>query len=158
MTGEVVIPSTGEPVRQRLPIIDPSTGEIVPGRHLTTSEALAFQPRTPVEMEYVIEELGQSLDRAAVALGELIDLRYEAETAYVRAKSEARTQAPGGFAADKTAYADLHSIDELEHLNNCKAALHKCEALERVVRDRLMSALNLNKSVTTAYNGAGMRH
>ncbi len=158
MSGEVVIPSTGEPVRQRLPIVDPSTGEIVPGRHLTTSEALAFQPRTPVEVEFLIEELGQSLDRAAVALGELHDLRYEAETAYVRARSEARLAAPGGFAADKTAYADLNSIDELEHLNDCKAALHKCEALEQAVRARFYGYLNLNKSVTAAYNGAGMRH
>ncbi|MDJ0323195.1 hypothetical protein QMG61_05385 [Cryobacterium sp. PH31-AA6] len=143
---------------------DPDTGEV--GAEVVKSEFAAkadrlrnSAPTNPVEMEFFIREANALLEELPEVMLEINERRYAAERAYSARKNSqmafyGRTGHPVSFAR---ARAEVDAQPELETWHNTKAEYHYAEDTERGLRTRIYSMLNINKSVTAAYNTGGGR-
>lgn len=108
-------------------------------------------PLDPVELEFMIQELSDRLERSVPVLRDLWEQRYQTEREYIRIKGEALLNATGYTVAEKRAEADLTAMEAMESWQAAKTTLHAAEELQKALRAKLYGLLNLNKSVTATY-------
>lgn len=134
--------------------------EIVKSEFAAKAELLReAAPTNPVEMEFYIREANALLEELPNLLLEINNRRYEAERKYAARKNTqmafyGRNGHPVSFAR---AMAEVDAQSELEAWHNTKAEYHYAEDTERALRTKIYSMLNINKSVTAAYNTGGGR-
>lgn len=129
--------------------------------HMTTGQVLQYEPLTPLEIQYAIEEIQAALDRYAAVYPHLKHEEYATERAYITKKAQARLLAPaGGYDRDRAAYAEAESMPELEAWHLAKEKRHAADALEKALRSKLFGYLNMNKALAAqmqSFGGPGAR-
>ena len=146
--------------------VDTESGEVGVAVDIVKSEFAGkaaelrnFAPTNPVEMEFFIREANALLEVMPEVMLEINNRRYTAERAYAARKNTqmafyGRTGNQVSFAR---ALAEVDAQSELETWHNTKAEYHYAEDTERALRTKIFSMLNINKSVTAAYNTGGGR-
>jgi hypothetical protein len=125
-------------------------------KHMGTGEVLAYEPMTPLELTYALEEIGAAFDRYGAVRPLLAHKRYAAERAYIAAKANARLTAPsGGYHADREAYANLHSMAELEALHLAKELEKSADALFEALKSKSISYMSMSKANVAAQQSGG---
>lgn len=141
--------------------VDSATGEVNDRVEVVKAEFAAkadqlrnFAPTNPVEMEFFIREANALLEKMPDVLLEINERRYAAERAYSARKNSqmAFYGRTGNAVTFARALAEMDAQPELETWHNAKAEYHYAEDTERGLRTRIFSMLNINKSVTAAYN------
>lgn len=136
--------------------VNPTTGEVVAASGFSierADELRNFQPTSPVEMEFFIREANGLLEQMPDAMLEINQRRYDAERAYSRRKNEqlAFYGRQGMAATFARAQAEVDAQPELEQWHAEKAAYHYAEDTERALRTKVMSMLNINRSIATQF-------
>ncbi|MGI6878792.1 hypothetical protein [Microbacterium sp. gxy059] len=136
--------------------VDPSTGEVggEGGFSVQRADELrGFQPTNPVEIEFFIREANGLLEKMPDVLLEINERRYDAERAYSRRKNAqlAFYGRQGVAATFARAQAEVDAQSELEKWHAAKAEYHYAEDTERALRTKVMSMLNINRSISTQY-------
>ena len=124
--------------------------------HSTTGEILDYQPVSPVEVEYIIRELGDRLERAVVILDQLQRERYDAETEYSSAFETAKLMSKREMYSDRRSEAKLACKPQELALNEAKAKLHHAERLQDALKAKLMGYQNINKVNGAAFGAGGV--
>lgn len=124
--------------------------------HAATGEILDYQPVSPVEVEYIIREIGDRLERAVVVLDELQRARYAAESAYSAAFETAKLTSKKEMYSDRRSEAKLACLPLERELNEAKAKLHHAENLQDALKAKLMGYQNINKVNGAAYSAGGV--
>ena len=124
--------------------------------HAATGEILDYQPVSPVEIEYIIREIGDRLERAVVVLDELQRARYEAESAYSAAFETAKLTSKQEMYSDRRSEAKLSCLPLERAMNEAKAHLHHAENLQDALKAKLMGYQNINKVNGAAYGVGGV--
>ncbi len=124
--------------------------------HATTGELIEYQPVSPVEIEFIIREIGDRLERAVVILDQLQRERYEAETAYSEAFEKAKLMSKREMYSDRRSEAKLACLPQEHALNEAKAKLHHAERLQDALKAKLMGYQNINKVNGAAYGVGGV--
>lgn len=128
-------------------------GEIV---HAVNGEILDYRPVSPVEVEYIIRELGDRLERAVPILDELQRARYTAEEEYSRQFEMAKLQSKRELYNERIAEAKLACLPYMHALNEAKAKLHHAERLQDALKAKLMGYQNINKVNGAAFQVGGI--
>lgn len=128
-------------------------GEVV---HAVTGEILDYRPVSPVEVEYIIRELGDRLERAVPILDELQRARYTAEEEYSRQFEMAKLQSKRELYNERIAEAKLACLPHMHALNEAKAKLHHAERLQDALKAKLMGYQNINKVNGAAFQVGGI--
>lgn len=123
--------------------------------HAPTGELIDYQPVSPIEIEYIIRELSERLERATVVIDELQRARYDAEEEYSRSFETAKLQSRRDLYNERIAEAKLACLPKLHDLNEAKAKLHHAEHLQDALKAKLMGYQNINKVQAAAYSGGG---
>jgi hypothetical protein len=143
-------------------IIDPGTGELIQSAAeesvvalLTPIELVRYEPLGPAQLEELIQILSDRVERSAGVIVRLYEGVHRAEETYegklsdfMAANASYGTQMAKRIAMTKTK-------EELHELNLAKEKLRYAEELQRALTSKLYGYMNLNKSVTAAYNAAG---
>lgn len=116
-----------------------------------TGEVLDYQPTNPVEVEYIIRELAERLERAVPVLDDLQRKRYEAETAYSEAFEMAKLRSTAELYSDRRSEAKIACLPLQRELDDIKAQLHHAERLQEALRAKLSGYQTISKSVQSAY-------
>ncbi|UAJ80184.1 hypothetical protein IT072_03810 [Leifsonia sp. ZF2019] len=124
--------------------------------HSTTGELLDYQPVSPMEIEFIIREIGDRLERAVVIIDTLQRARYDAEEAYSKAFEMAKLESKRHLYNDRIAEARLSCLPLLRELNEAKAQLHHAEHLQDALKSKLMGYQNINKVNGAAYGVGGV--
>ena len=119
--------------------------------HGPTGELIDYQPVSSVEIEYIIREIGDRLERAAVVIDGLQRDRYTAEEEYSRAFETAKLGSKRDLYNERLAEARLACLPLMRELNEAKAKLHHAEHLQEALKAKLMGYQNINK-----VNGAAL--
>lgn len=123
--------------------------------HTPTGELIEYQPVSPLEIEFIIREIGDRLEAAVKVLDQLQRERYEAEEAYSRALETAKLSSTRATYNDRLAEARLSCLPLLRDVNEAKAKLHHAERLQDALRAKLMGYQNINKVNGAAYGVGG---
>lgn len=123
--------------------------------NMTTGEVLDFEPLNPVELEYIIRELGDRLEAAVPVLKQMWHDRYEAERAMIEARAKAMLTAKADTVTEKRAEADLAALPYRLEFDLKKETLHAAEELQKALTAKLYGYLNLNKALASSYNASG---
>ena len=75
--------------------------------HAVTGEVFDYQPVSPLEVEYIIREIGDRLERSVPILDELQRERYAAESAYSAAFETAKLSSKQEMYSDRRSEAKL---------------------------------------------------
>ncbi|MDN4598479.1 hypothetical protein [Leifsonia virtsii] len=124
--------------------------------HSTTGELIDYQPVSPMEIEFIIREIGDRLERAVVVIDSLQRARYDAEEAYSKAFEMAKLESKRHLYNDRIAEARLSCLPLLRELNEAKAQLHHAEHLQDALKAKLMGYQNINKVNGAAYGVGGV--
>lgn len=119
--------------------------------HSVTGEVLDYVPANPVEVEYIIRELADRLERAVPILDDLQKKRYEAETAYSAAFETAKLTSKAEMYSDRRSEAKIACLGLERELNEVKAQLHHAERLQEALKAKLSGYQTISKSVQAAY-------
>lgn len=123
---------------------------------LTTGEILDFEPLNPVELEYIIRELGDRLEAAVPVLKQMWHERYEAEREMIQARAKAMLTSKADSVTEKRAEADLAALPYRLEFDLKKETLHAAEELQKALTAKLYGYLNLNKALSASYNAGGI--
>jgi hypothetical protein len=123
--------------------------------HAVTGELLEYQPVSPIEIEFIIREIGDRLERAVPILDQLQRERYEAESAYSKAFETAKLTSKREMYSDRRSEAKLACLPQELALNEAKAKLHHAERLQDALKAKLMGYQNINKVNGAAYSAGG---
>ena len=120
----------------------------------TAQQMVNFQPLNPVQAEQLITEANKLLEQMPDVLLEINERRYEAERAWSKAKNTAMVKhhankMPVSIAR---AQAEVDAQPEREVFDRARAEFHYAEDTAKALTTKIYSLLNLNKSVTAAYN------
>lgn len=124
--------------------------------HTPTGELIEYQPVSPLEIEFIIREIGDRLEAAVKVLDQLQRERYEAEEAYSRALETAKLSSTRATYNDRLAEARLSCLPLLRDVNEAKAKLHHAERLQDALKAKLMGYQNINKVNGAAYGVGGV--
>lgn len=124
--------------------------------HAITGEVIDYQPVSPVEVEYIIREIGDRLERAVVVLDELQRAKYDAEEEYSRTFEMAKFESKRDLYNDRLAEARLTALPQMRALNEAKAKLHHAERLQDALKAKLMGYQNINKVNGAAFQVGGI--
>jgi len=119
--------------------------------HSVTGEVLDYTPANPVEVEYIIRELGERLERAVPVLDELQRARYDAESAYSSAFETAKLTSKAEMYSDRRSEAKLACLPLERELNEAKAKLHHAERLQDALKAKLSGYQTISKSLNQAF-------
>ena len=123
--------------------------------NLSSGEILEFEPMGPVELEFVIRELGDRLENAVPVLKQMWHDRYEAERELIKARATAMLQSKAATVTEKRAEADLAALPFRLDFDLKKETLHAAEELQKALTAKLYGYLNLNKALASSYNASG---
>lgn len=124
--------------------------------HTPTGELIDYRPVSPIEIEFIIREIGDRLEAAVTVLDELQRGRYEAEEAYSRALETAKLSSNRPTYNERLAEARLSCLPLLRTVNEAKAKLHHAERLQDALKSKLMGYQNINKVNGAAFGAAGV--
>ncbi|MBN9208174.1 MAG: hypothetical protein J0H96_05850 [Microbacterium ginsengisoli] len=123
--------------------------------HLSTGEIVEYDPVTPIEVEQMIRELGDRLERAVPVIKGLWADRYATERKYIEERAKAVMRSTEPTVTRQRAEADLAAMPYKHEFDNAKEILHAAEELQRALTAKLNGYLNLNRALTSAYFGSG---
>lgn len=121
---------------------------------MDTGEIVEYEPVTPIELEFMIRELGARLENAVPVLKELWTARYAAERALIEEKAKAVLRSNSSSVTEKRAEADLATMPFRRDFDAAKETLHAAEALQKALAARLMGLQNINKVLGQAYGAS----
>jgi len=124
--------------------------------HAPTGELINYQPVSPVEVEFIIREIGDRLEAAVQVLDQLQRARYDAEEAYSRAFETAKLSSKRDLYNERIAEAKLACLPLMRELNEAKAKLHHAEHLQEALKSKAMGYQNINKVNGAAYGMGGV--
>jgi hypothetical protein len=124
--------------------------------HAATGELIDYRPVSPVEVEFIIREIADRIERAPLILDELQRARYAAEAKYSEAFETAKIIGKASTYSDRRAEAILSCLPLQRELDEAKAKLHHAENLQDALKAKLMGYQNINKVNSAAYGAAGM--
>ena len=124
--------------------------------NLQTGELLQYEPVSPIELEMVIRELGDRLEKAVPVLKQLWAERYAAERKFIEERAKAMLRSSADSVTEKRAEADLASLPYRHEFDTAKEILHAAEELQKALTAKLYGYLNLNKAHAAAYQGGGV--
>lgn len=124
--------------------------------HPSTGELIDYRPVSPIEVEYVIREIGDRLERAVVVLDQLQRARYDAEEAYSKAFEMAKQQSKAEMYSDRRSEAILACLPLQRELNEAKAKLHHAERLQDALGKKLSGYQTIKKTFETGYGAGGV--
>lgn len=122
----------------------------------STGELVDYQPVSPMELEFIIREIGDRLESAVPVLKVMWHERYEAEREMIRARATAMLQSKADTVTEKRAEADLASLPYRLEFDLKKETLHAAEELQKALTAKLYGYLNLNKVQSAAYSVGGV--
>lgn len=124
--------------------------------HMSTGELIDYQPVSPVEIEFIIREIGDRLEAAVKVIDQLQRARYDAEEAYSKAFETEKTNGKAEMYSDRRSLAILACLPLMRELNEAKAKLHHAENLQDALKAKLMGYQNINKVNGAAYGVGGV--
>lgn len=124
--------------------------------NLTTGELIQFEPLSPLDLEFVIRELGDRLEQAVPILKTMWHDRYEAERELIKARATAMLNSKAATVTEKRAEADLAALPFRLDFDLKKETLHAAEELQKALTAKLYGYLNLNKALASSYNAGGI--
>lgn len=124
--------------------------------NLSTGEIVNYEPATPMELEMIIRELGDRLERAVPVIKQLWGDRYTAERKLIEERAKAVLRSNADTVTEKRAEADLASLPYRHDFDSAKEILHAAEELQKALTAKLYGYLNLNKVQATAYQVGGV--
>lgn len=123
--------------------------------NLSSGEILEFEPMGPVELEFVIRELGDRLENAVPVLKQMWHDRYEAERNLIENRAKAMLSSKAATVTEKRAEADIAALPYRLEFDLKKEVLHAAEELQKALTAKLYGYLNLNKALASSYNASG---
>lgn len=124
--------------------------------HAVTGEIFDYEPVSPVEVEYIIRELGDRLEKAVPILDRLQRARYDAEMAYSKAFEMAKQSSKRELYSDRRSEAKLACLPEERALNEAKAQLHHAERLQDALGKKLSGYQTIKKTLDAAWGAGGV--
>lgn len=124
--------------------------------HVVTGEIFDYQPVSPLEVEYIIREIGDRLERAVKVLDDLTRARYDAITEYSAAFELAKQRSKAELYSDRRSEAKLACLDLERKVNEAKAKLHHAERLQDALGKKLSGYQTIKKSQENAYGAGGV--
>lgn len=124
--------------------------------NLSTGEIVNFEPASPIELEMIIRELGDRLERAVPVIKQLWADRYAAERKLIEERAKAVIRSGAGTVTEKRAEADLATLQYRHDFDSAKEVLHAAEELQKALTAKLYGYLNLNKVQVAAYQVGGI--
>jgi hypothetical protein len=126
---------------------------------MTPMELVNYQPVSPPEVEEMIVVLSGRIEAAPGVIVDLYEKVHRAQEKYEGALADHLVAAAdkGHNTVVARAVAKSKTKAELHELNIAKEALRYAEELQKGLTSKLYGYLNLNKSMTAAYNAAGFR-
>lgn len=121
---------------------------------LSDGEVIDYQPISPVEIEFIIREIGDRLENAVPVLRELYEKRYAAERTYIEERAKAMLRSQESSITRQRAEADIASLKYKHEFDDAKEILHAAEHLQKALQSKLYGYLNLNKAHQAAWQGA----
>jgi hypothetical protein len=121
---------------------------------MDTGEIVSYEPVTPVELEFMIRELGERLERAVPAIKQMWHERYEAERTLLENHAKAMLRSDATTVAEKRAEAMLSTMPHRLDFDLKKETLHAAEELQKALAARLMGLQNINKVLGQAYGAS----
>ncbi|WIA99712.1 hypothetical protein [Curtobacterium sp. MCBA15_012] len=121
---------------------------------MDTGEIVSYEPVTPLELEFMIRELGERLERAVPVMKGLYKARYDAERALIEEKAKAVLRSGKASVTEKRAEADLETMTFRRDVDAAKETLHAAEELQKALAARLMGLQNINKVLGQAYGAS----
>lgn len=118
---------------------------------LTNGEVVDYDPVTPIELEFLIQELGKRLESAVPVIKQLWKARYDAERTLIEEKAKAVLRSNASSVTEKRAEADLSTMTFRRDFDAAKEILHAAEELQKALSSRLMGLQNLNKVLGQSY-------
>jgi hypothetical protein len=144
-------------------IVDPTTGELVLSEAeervvalMTPHELIEYQPLNPVELEQLIQILSDRVERSAGVIVRLYEGVHRAEEKYEGKLSDWMAQNVEYGPQMAKRIAMTKTKEELHALNLAKEQLRYAEVLADALKSKLYGYMNLNKSVTAAYQAGGI--
>lgn len=123
--------------------------------NLSSGEILDFEPMGPVELEFIIRELGERLENAVPVLKQMWHERYEAERNLIEMRAKAMLSSKAATVTEKRAEADIAALPYRLEFDLKKETLHAAEELQKALTAKLYGYLNLNKALSSSYNASG---
>jgi hypothetical protein len=123
--------------------------------HLSTGEIVEYEPASPLELEQMIREIGDRLERAVPVIRGLWADRYAAERKFIKERAKAVMRSAEPTVTRQRAEADLAAMPFKHEFDNAKEILHAAEELQRALTAKLNGYLNLNRALTSAYFASG---
>lgn len=124
--------------------------------HGTTGEVIEYQPVSPLEVEYIIRELGDRIERSVKILDQLQRARYEAESAYSAAFEQAKLTSKREMYSDRRSEAKIACLPLEREVNEAKAKLHHAERLQDALGRKLSGYQTIKKGLEAAYGAGGV--
>jgi hypothetical protein len=124
--------------------------------NLTTGEIVEYEPASPMELEMIIREIGDRLERAVPVIKQLWADRYAAERKFIEERAKAIMRSNEPTVTRQRAEADLASLPYKHDFDNAKEVLHAAEELQKALTAKLYGYLNLNKALASSYNASGV--
>lgn len=124
--------------------------------NLSTGELVDYSPASPLELELIIRELGDRLERAVPVIKSLWADRYAAERKFIEERAKAVMRSTEPTVTRQRAEADLAAMPYKHEFDNAKEILHAAEELQKALTAKLYGYLNLNKVQATAYQVGGV--
>ena len=121
---------------------------------MDTGEIVEYEPVTPIELEFMIRELGERLERAVPTIKQMWHDRYEAERELIKTRAEALLRSKASTVTEKRAEADLAVMPQRLDFDLKKETLHAAEELQKALAARLMGLQNINKVLGQAYGAS----
>jgi len=122
---------------------------------MDTGEVVTYEPANPVELEFMIRELGERIERAVGVIDALQRGRYDAEAEYSSALETAKLSSRRDTYSDRRSEAILACLPKFREMNEAKAKLHHAENLQDALAKRLSGLQTIAKTLATAYNASG---
>lgn len=123
--------------------------------NMASGEVLDFEPMNPLELEFIIREIGERLENSIPALKQMWHDRYEAERELIKARAMALLNSKADTVTEKRAEADLAALPFRLEFDLKKESLHAAEELQKALTAKLYGFLNLNKALASSYNASG---
>ena len=124
---------------------------------LTPVDLINYEPLGPVEVEHLIQILADRVERSAGVITRLyenvhraLEIHQGAVADHCEANLKYGSQMAKQIALSRTK-------QEFQNLNRAKESLKYAEELAKALQSKLYGYMNINKSVTAAYNASGMR-
>jgi hypothetical protein len=124
--------------------------------NLSTGEIVDYEPASPIELEMIIREIGDRLERAVPVIKDLWSKRYAAERKWIEERAKAVMRSTEPTVTRQRAEADLAAMPFKHEFDNAKEILHAAEELQKALTAKLYGYLNLNKVQATAYQVGGV--